>query len=141
MESFGFHPVIEAWFDSRFAHPTEAQTSGWPAIVAGEHTLIAAPTGSGKTLAAFLACIDRLLKRSLEGTLEAGVRVVYVSPLRALSNDMHRNLEVPLAEIEAAGSHDGVSPAAGHHAATGCAPATPPRRGGSRSSGGRRRSW
>jgi ATP-dependent helicase Lhr and Lhr-like helicase len=101
MDSFGFHPVIEAWFDSRFAGPTDAQTSGWPAIVAGEHTLIAAPTGSGKTLAAFLACIDRLLKRSLAGELEEGVRVVYVSPLRALSNDMHRNLEVPLAEIEA----------------------------------------
>jgi ATP-dependent Lhr-like helicase len=101
MHSFGFHAIIEAWFDSRFAGPTDAQTSGWPAIVAGEHTLIAAPTGSGKTLAAFLACIDRLLKRALTGELEEGVRVVYVSPLRALSNDMHRNLEVPLAEIEA----------------------------------------
>jgi ATP-dependent Lhr-like helicase len=101
MDSFGFHPVIESWFDSRFAHPTDAQAAGWPAIVAGEHTLIAAPTGSGKTLAAFLACIDRLLKQSLAGELEEGVRVVYVSPLRALSNDMHRNLEVPLTEIEA----------------------------------------
>ncbi|HET6328325.1 MAG TPA: DEAD/DEAH box helicase, partial [Planctomycetaceae bacterium] len=88
MDSFGFHPVIESWFDSRFAHPTDAQAAGWPAIVAGEHTLIAAPTGSGKTLAAFLACIDRLLKQSLAGELEEGVRVVYVSPLRALSNDM-----------------------------------------------------
>jgi ATP-dependent helicase Lhr and Lhr-like helicase len=101
MQSFGFHPIIETWFDSRFAGPTDAQAAGWPAIVAGEHTLIAAPTGSGKTLAAFLACIDRLLKRSLAGELDEGVRVVYVSPLRALSNDMHRNLEVPLAEIEA----------------------------------------
>ncbi len=101
MQSFGFHPIIETWFDSRFAGPTDAQVAGWPAIVAGDHTLIAAPTGSGKTLAAFLACIDRLLKRSLVGELEEGVRVVYVSPLRALSNDMHRNLEVPLAEIEA----------------------------------------
>ncbi len=101
MQSFGFHPIIETWFDSRFAGPTDAQTAGWPAIASGEHTLIAAPTGSGKTLAAFLACIDRLLKRSLAGELEEGVRVVYVSPLRALSNDMHRNLEVPLAEIEA----------------------------------------
>jgi ATP-dependent Lhr-like helicase len=100
MDSFGFHPVIEAWFDSRFKQPTDAQAAGWPAILAGEHTLIAAPTGSGKTLAAFLACIDRMLKRSLDGTLKEGVRVVYVSPLRALSNDMHRNLEVPLAEIE-----------------------------------------
>jgi ATP-dependent helicase Lhr and Lhr-like helicase len=101
MQSFGFHPIIETWFDSRFVGPTDAQTAGWPAIASGEHTLIAAPTGSGKTLAAFLACIDRLLKQSLAGELEEGVRVVYVSPLRALSNDMHRNLEVPLAEIEA----------------------------------------
>jgi ATP-dependent helicase Lhr and Lhr-like helicase len=100
MDAFGFHPVIEAWFDSRFQQPTEAQAAGWPAILAGEHTLIAAPTGSGKTLAAFLACIDRMLKRSLAGTLDEGVRVVYVSPLRALSNDMHRNLEMPLSEIE-----------------------------------------
>ena len=99
--AFGFHPIIETWFRSRFSQPTEAQIQGWPSILAGDHTLIAAPTGSGKTLAAFLACIDRLLKRSLEGPLEEDVRVVYVSPLRALSNDMHRNLEVPLAEIAA----------------------------------------
>ena len=72
MQSFGFHPIIETWFDSRFAGPTDAQTAGWPAIASGEHTLIAAPTGSGKTLAAFLACIDRLLKRSLAGELEEG---------------------------------------------------------------------
>ena len=95
----GFHPIIAEWFRSRFATPTEAQTQGWPSIAAGRHTLIAAPTGSGKTLAAFLACIDRLLVQSLAGPLEDEVRVVYVSPLRALSNDMHRNLEVPLFEI------------------------------------------
>jgi len=94
-----FHPIIETWFRSRFRGPTEAQALGWPAIAAGRHTLIAAPTGSGKTLAAFLACIDRLLRRSLEAPLEDEIRVVYVSPLRALSNDMHRNLEVPLFEI------------------------------------------
>jgi ATP-dependent Lhr-like helicase len=110
MQSFGFHPIIEAWFDSRFAGPTDAQTAGWPAIVAGEHTLIAAPTGSGKTLAAFLACIDRLLKESLTGQLEEGVRIVYVSPLRALSNDMHRNLEVPLAEVAAQAAAMGYPP-------------------------------
>ena len=110
MDYFGFHPIIETWFDSRFAGPTDAQAAGWPAIVVGEHTLIAAPTGSGKTLAAFLACIDRLLKRSLEGELGEGVRVVYVSPLRALSNDMHRNLEVPLAEIEAQAAALGYPP-------------------------------
>jgi ATP-dependent helicase Lhr and Lhr-like helicase len=110
MDSFGFHPIVEAWFDSRFAAPTDAQAVGWPAIVAGEHTLIAAPTGSGKTLAAFLACIDRLLKRSLAGELEEGVRIVYISPLRALSNDMHRNLEVPLSEIAAQGAAMGFPP-------------------------------
>jgi ATP-dependent helicase Lhr and Lhr-like helicase len=96
---FDFHPIIGAWFRSRYAGPTDAQTAGWPSIAAGRHTLIAAPTGSGKTLAAFLACIDRLLKQSLAAQLSDDVRVVYVSPLRALSNDMHRNLEVPLAEI------------------------------------------
>ena len=99
MAFFGFHPLIEQWFLSRFHGPTEPQEQGWPHIAAGEHTLIAAPTGSGKTLTAFLACIDRLLKRALAGELRDEVSVVYVSPLRALSNDMHRNLEEPLAEI------------------------------------------
>jgi ATP-dependent Lhr-like helicase len=96
---FGFHPVIERWFKSRYAGPTEPQLQGWPPIIAGQHTLIAAPTGSGKTLTAFMACIDRLTKRSLAGELHDRTSVVYLSPLRALSNDMHRNLEVPLAEI------------------------------------------
>src|SRR5580658_2691808 len=95
----GFHPIIGGRFSYRRSTPTEAQTQGWPSIAAGRHTLIAAPTGSGKTLAAFLACIDRLLVQSLAEPLEDEVRVVYVSPLRALSNDMHRNLEVPLFEI------------------------------------------
>ena len=94
-----FHPIIEQWFASRFAAPTEPQRLGWPAIANGEHVLIAAPTGSGKTLTAFLAVIDRLLRRSLKEKLNEGIRVVYVSPLRALSNDMHRNLDVPLREI------------------------------------------
>ncbi|MFN0198433.1 MAG: DEAD/DEAH box helicase [Planctomycetaceae bacterium] len=95
-----FHPLIEQWFSSHFAAPTEPQQQGWPFIADGRHTLIAAPTGSGKTLTAFLAVIDRLLKDSLTGNLtEEGIRVIYVSPLRALSNDMHRNLSVPLAEI------------------------------------------
>ena len=96
-----FHPIIQRWFLGRFAAPTEPQRQGWPPIVAGGHTLIAAPTGSGKTLTAFLAAIDRLLKGALDGKLTNEIRVVYVSPLRALSNDMHRNLEVPLAEITA----------------------------------------
>jgi ATP-dependent Lhr-like helicase len=96
-----FHPVIGQWFLGRFAAPTEPQRQGWPHIAAREHTLIAAPTGSGKTLTAFLAAIDRLLKEAIRGELTDEIRVVYVSPLRALSNDMHRNLEVPLAEITA----------------------------------------
>src|SRR5437762_4888102 len=104
-----FHPIIERWFTSRFSEPTEPQRLGWPAIAAGRHTLIAAPTGSGKTLTAFLAVIDRLLREAVAGTLTDGMRVVYVSPLRALSNDMHRNLEVPLAEIMAHAEQQGVS--------------------------------
>ncbi|MHC4876377.1 MAG: DEAD/DEAH box helicase [Planctomycetota bacterium] len=101
MSFFGFHPLVERWFRSRFEAPTDPQLRGWPHIGAGEHTLIAAPTGSGKTLTAFLAVIDRLLKDAIAGRLEDGMRVVYVSPLRALSNDMHRNLTEPLAELNA----------------------------------------
>ena len=107
---FDFHPIIAEWFRSRYAGPTDAQTVGWPSIAAGQHTLIAAPTGSGKTLAAFLACIDRLLKQSLAGELTDDVRVVYVSPLRALSNDMHRNLDVPLVEIKRQAEEMGYPP-------------------------------
>jgi ATP-dependent Lhr-like helicase len=94
-----FHPLTAEWFIGRFGEPTEAQRLGWPEIVAGRHTLIAAPTGSGKTLAAFLVCIDRLVRQAVEGTLSDATEVLYVSPLKALSNDIHRNLEVPLAEI------------------------------------------
>src|SRR5262249_47274740 len=96
-----FHPLIERWFLGRFSAPTEPQRQGWPPIVQGAHTLIAGPTGAGKTLTAFLAAIDRLAKEANRGGLPDEIRVVYVSPLRALSNDMHRNLEVPLAEITA----------------------------------------
>ena len=94
-----FHPLIRQWFTGRFSAPTEPQVQGWPHIAAGRHTLIAAPTGSGKTLAAFLVCLDRLLRKWVEGTLPDGVEVVYVSPLKALSNDIQRNLMAPLAEI------------------------------------------
>ena len=94
-----FHPIIARWFQNRFGEPTEPQRLGWPEIVAGRNTLITAPTGSGKTLAAFLVCIDRLLRQAIEGTLNDETQVVYVSPLKALSNDVRRNLEVPLAEI------------------------------------------
>jgi len=94
-----FHPVVARWFAERFGQPTEPQRLGWPEIASGRNTLIAAPTGSGKTLAAFMVCIDRLLRQKIEGTLADETQVVYVSPLKALSNDIHRNLEVPLAEI------------------------------------------
>lgn len=113
MAFFGFHPIIERWFQGRFAGPTEPQRLGWPPIAAGGHTLIAAPTGSGKTLTAFLSVIDRLLKQSLEDALEDEIRAVYVSPLRALSNDMHRNLEVPLQEILDLAASEGLTNAAG----------------------------
>lgn len=93
------HPIVAEWFLSRFGSPTEPQEQGWPHILAGRTTLIAAPTGSGKTLAAFLACIDRLVRKSLSGDLRDCTEVVYVSPLKALGNDIQKNLEGPLAEI------------------------------------------
>src|SRR5262245_27669619 len=105
----GFHPVIQRWFAGRFAAPSAPQSQGRPPIAAGPHTLIAAPTGSGKTLTAFLAVIDRLFREAMKDGLPEEMRVVYVSPLRALSNDMHRNLELPLAEILAAAHADGLS--------------------------------
>ena len=94
-----FHPAVANWFAESFASPTPAQAEAWPAIKAGRHTLIAAPTGSGKTLAAFLAAIDDLVRQGLEGPLADGTQVIYVSPLKALSNDIHKNLEAPLAGI------------------------------------------
>ncbi len=96
-----FHPIVQAWFRSRFAGPTQAQALGWPAIAQGRHTLIAAPTGSGKTLAAFLTCIDRLVRQGLEEGLPDATQVVYVSPLKALSNDIQKNLAAPLEEMAA----------------------------------------
>ena len=96
-----FHPIVQDWFRSRFEAPTEAQTQGWPAIARGRHVLVAAPTGSGKTLAAFLMCIDRLVRSGLDGGLPNTTQVVYVSPLKALSNDIHKNLAAPLEEIRA----------------------------------------
>jgi ATP-dependent Lhr-like helicase len=94
-----FHPAVAGWFAARFERPTEPQERAWPGILAGRNTLIAAPTGSGKTLAAFLAAIDQLVRTALAGGLKDETRVVYVSPLKALSNDVQRNLEEPLAEI------------------------------------------
>jgi ATP-dependent helicase Lhr and Lhr-like helicase len=100
--SFQFHPVIERWFEQKFGSPTAPQKQGWPSIQAGADTLIAAPTGSGKTLAAFLAALDELFREGLAGELTDETRVVYVSPLKALSNDIHKNLEEPIAGIRAA---------------------------------------
>jgi ATP-dependent Lhr-like helicase len=94
------HPVVQQWFLNKFGSPTEPQIAGWPAILRGEPTLISAPTGSGKTLAAFLVCIDTLLRKAVEGRLAAQTEVVYVSPLKALSNDVQKNLDGPLAEIQ-----------------------------------------
>src|SRR5215472_11839705 len=102
MQSFRFHPAIEQWFEEKFGTPTEPQQRGWPAIQSGAHALIAAPTGSGKTLAAFLASLDQLFRDGLAGKLSDETRVLYVSPLKALSNDIHKNLEEPLAGIRTA---------------------------------------
>ena len=93
------HPLVQEWFASRFGTPTEPQEQGWPHILAGHTTLISAPTGSGKTLAAFLACIDRLVCKALDGGLRDRTEVLYISPLKALGNDIQKNLEIPLGEI------------------------------------------
>ena len=94
-----FHPIVSQWFADRIGEPTPAQRRGWEAIRAGRDTLIAAPTGSGKTLAAFLFSLDQLLRESLAGPLPDEVRVIYVSPLKALSADIHKNLAEPRREI------------------------------------------
>ncbi|MGB8221672.1 MAG: DEAD/DEAH box helicase [Polyangiales bacterium] len=95
----GFHPAVATWFKRTFGEPTPPQVKGWPAIREGRHTLIASPTGSGKTLAAFLCAIDGLVQRGLDEGLEDRVSVLYVSPLKALSNDIDKNLQAPLEGI------------------------------------------
>jgi ATP-dependent Lhr-like helicase len=95
-----FHKAVSDWFEKSFQIPTDVQAQAWTAIKSLENTLIAAPTGSGKTLAAFLSAIDELVKQGISGTLEPGTQVVYISPLKALSNDIERNLQVPLAGIK-----------------------------------------
>ncbi|MGB6401865.1 MAG: DEAD/DEAH box helicase [Candidatus Sulfotelmatobacter sp.] len=102
------HPLVAEWFVQRFGTPTEPQEQGWPHILAGRATLISAPTGSGKTLAAFLACIDRLVRKALAGDLADRTEVLYVSPLKALGNDIQKNLEVPLGEILAMAGERGL---------------------------------
>ena len=94
-----FHPLISDWFQSRIGEPTDVQQAAWPAIQSGADALIAAPTGSGKTLAAFLSCIDSLFQQALACELDDHTQVLYVSPLKALSNDVQKNLQKPLAEI------------------------------------------
>jgi ATP-dependent helicase Lhr and Lhr-like helicase len=103
-----FHPIVRGWFERRFGVPTDVQRQAWPAIARGEHLLATAPTGSGKTLAAFLWALDRLLAGSWEG---GRVRVLYVSPLKALNNDVERNLLAPLSELTAAWTATGAVPA------------------------------
>src|SRR4029079_18264640 len=107
-----FHPVIAEWFADRFGAPTDAQAQSWPAIAGGEHTLVAAPTGSGKTLAAFLASIDSLFRQAIENKLPDETQVLYISPLKALSNDTHRNLKEPLEGIRASALAAGLAPQA-----------------------------
>jgi len=102
------HPLVAEWFVGRFGTPTEPQEQGWPHILSGRTTLISAPTGSGKTLAAFLACIDRLVRKALVGELCDRTEVLYVSPLKALGNDIQKNLEIPLGEILALAGERGM---------------------------------
>src|SRR5690606_9866763 len=97
-----FHPAVAQWFSRAFPGPTPAQAEAWPRIQAGRHVLVAAPTGSGKTLTAFLAAIDDLVRQGVAGTLVDTTQVLYVSPLKALSNDIHVNLEAPLAGVREA---------------------------------------
>jgi ATP-dependent Lhr-like helicase len=103
-----FHPAVRRWFEKTHGIPSPPQLLGWPSISAGHSTLILAPTGSGKTLAAFLWAINHLVEQHLAGNLEPGIRILYVSPLKALNNDIERNLEVPLAGIREEAHQDGL---------------------------------
>jgi len=112
----GFDPLVAEWFTARFGQATEPQLRGWPEIAKGRDVLISAPTGSGKTLAAFLTAIDSLVRRARVGPLADRTEILYVSPLKALSNDVHKNLEVPLAGISALARERGVELAPIHAA-------------------------
>src|SRR5438445_6234566 len=101
MQSFRFHPAVTRWFEQTFGSPTEPQLRGWPAIQSGRHVLISAPTGSGKTLAAFLASLDVLFREGAQADLPDETQIIYVSPLKALSNDIRKNLQEPLVGIRA----------------------------------------
>ena len=103
-----FHPLVRDWFERTYGRPTPAQALGWPSISSGKHTLILAPTGSGKTLAAFLWAINHLFEERLAGDVPPGVGILYISPLKALNNDVERNLEGPLEAIRRAASEAGL---------------------------------
>jgi ATP-dependent Lhr-like helicase len=109
MSFAGFHPVVRRWFTAEVGAPTFAQLRGWESIAGGRHTLISAPTGSGKTLAAFLTSINALIEESATAPLPDEVRILYVSPLKALSTDIHKNLAEPRAAIERLAAEDGLA--------------------------------
>ena len=94
-----FHPLVRRWFKEAFGKPSDPQRKGWPAIASGAHTLVLAPTGTGKTLAAFLWELNELIMRGIEAPLPNAVHLLYISPLKALNNDIQRNLDRPLAEL------------------------------------------
>ena len=108
MNRHSFHPLITRWFIEKFGEPSAPQDAGWPEIATGRDTLIAAPTGTGKTLAAFLWSLDGLIRDALAGELEDACRLVYISPLKALGNDIQKNLQEPLSEIRALAREEGV---------------------------------
>ena len=108
MPTAAFHPLVADWFSATLGEPTAPQRQAWPRIAEGRDALISAPTGSGKTLAAFLTAIDGLVREAEQGPLPQETRVVYVSPLKALSNDIHRNLETPLAGIAELAAERGI---------------------------------
>src|SRR6185312_4443418 len=103
------HPLVAGWFAGRYGEPTEPQVLGWPLVRAGRDVLISAPTGSGKTLAAFTTALDGLVRRATEGPLPDETLVLYVSPLKALANDVRKNLETPLGELVVLADERGLS--------------------------------
>ncbi len=108
MQNSLFHPIVADWFTAKYATPTEPQLRGWPSIASGQNTLIAAPTGSGKTFTAFLVAIDTLFRKAIAGELPTQTEILYISPLKALSNDIERNLREPLTEILALAKERGI---------------------------------
>src|SRR5579872_6741572 len=104
-----FDPLVREWFANHFSAVTEPQQMGWPEIRAGHDVLVSAPTGSGKTLAAFLTAIDSLIVQARESELPNQTQILYVSPLKALSNDVHRNLDIPLAGIRGVAEQHGIT--------------------------------